>query len=460
MKKVLGIVVALLLLAVAGVWYRYGDFGVVAWLSQQTGIGQKPAAPSVLTASGFIEAHQVSLVAEVGGRIAMLAVGEGDTVTAGQVLLQLDTAVLDAQIAEAGAAVAVAQAQLAQVQAGARPVDVAVAEQAVALAQVQRDVAYDVWQSTILVRDNPQELDLQIASAQSQIAVLDQRIVQATAVKDAAELLNALRERQVKTVEGGVDVPVSTPGGTVITHVDVDKETRQRAWASWNLATTDVWTAWTNLQGLQAARDGGAATLAQLNQMRANPQEAAVQVAQAEASFHNAEAAVTVAESQLAVARAGASAEQVAVAQAVVTQAQRALDTLQVQRTKSTLVAPIGGTVIACSVHNGEVALAGRPLLTIGSLDTVELRAYVPEPDLGQVTVGQRVHVQVDSFPGASFVAEVTWISDQAEFTPRNVQTRAERAQTVYAVLVEIENPIHSLKPGMPADVTFDGTAG
>ncbi|MHB0877481.1 MAG: HlyD family secretion protein [Anaerolineae bacterium] len=457
MRKVVGIVLIVLAVAVAAVWYQYGDFGIVSRLSSWTGLGQEAEADAALTASGFIEARQVAVVPEFGGRIAALSVVEGDPVAEGQVLVQLDTALLDAQIAEAEAAVAVAEAQVARAQAGAKPADVAVAEQAVALAEAQRDAAHQNWQSALQVRDNPQEVDLRIAAAQAQIAVLEQRIVQAVAVKDAAELLNGLRERQVRTVEGGVDVPVSTPGGTVITHVDVDKETRQRAWAGWNLATTDVWTAWSNLQGIQAARDGAVNMLAQLNQLRANPQEAAVEVARAESAYHQAEAAVAVAESRLDVARAGAAEEQVALARAAVVQAERALDTLLVQRAKATITAPMAGFVVERHARIGEVAVAGRPLLTIGSLDVVELRAYVAEPDMAAVAVGQAVRVAVDSFPGTAFAGAVTWISDEAEFTPRNVQTREERAQTVYAVLIRIDNADQRLKPGMPADVVFAG---
>lgn len=470
MKKAFGIAILLLALVVAGVSYFWGDFGFVAWASSwlawglhspvaqraQTWISSvapwsAAAEAQVLEASGFIEARQVSVVPEVSGRILTLVVEEGDAVVEGDVLVQLDTSVLDAQIAEAEAAVAVAEAQLALVRAGASETDVAVAEAAVALAEARRDGAYRTWQSAIQVRDNPQELDLQIAAARSQLAVLEHRVAQATAIKDAAELMNGLAERQVQTVESGVTVTV----GPTVTHVDIDKETRQRAWANWNLATTDVWTAWTNLEGIQAARDSAAATLAQLEQMRANPQEAALAVAQAEATYRQAEAAVAVAQSQLDLLRSGASAEQIAVAEAAVAQARRNLDALLVQRGKSTIVAPMSGFIAERNASPGEIAVAGRALLVIGSLDTVELRAYVPEPQLGQVFVGQSVSITVDSFPGEVFAAEVIQISDKAEYTPRNVSTQEERAETVYAVLIRADNADHRLKPGMPADAAF-----
>jgi HlyD family secretion protein len=93
--------------------------------------------------------------------------------------------------------------------------------------------------------------------------------------------------------------------------------------------------------------------------------------------------------------------------------------------------------------------------LTIGQIDSLSIVVYVPESQYGQISLGQTAQVKVDSFPGETFTATVTHIADQAEFTPRNVQTSEERATTVYAVKLSIDNAAGKLKPGMPADVTF-----
>ena len=95
-------------------------------------------------------------------------------------------------------------------------------------------------------------------------------------------------------------------------------------------------------------------------------------------------------------------------------------------------------------------------LLTLGELDRVTLTVYVPEDQLGQVNIGQKVAVHVDSFPGRTFEGSVVAIADQAEFTPRNVQTQKERVNTVFAVDVRIPNSDHALKPGLPADAVID----
>jgi HlyD family secretion protein len=79
----------------------------------------------------------------------------------------------------------------------------------------------------------------------------------------------------------------------------------------------------------------------------------------------------------------------------------------------------------------------------------------VPEDRYGQISLGEKATVKVDSFPGSTFTSAVTHISDQAEFTPRNVQTAEGRSSTVYAIKLTVTDPQGKLKPGMPADVTF-----
>jgi HlyD family secretion protein len=120
-----------------------------------------------------------------------------------------------------------------------------------------------------------------------------------------------------------------------------------------------------------------------------------------------------------------------------------------------TLQSPIDGSVTSRSTHSGEAALAGATLLTVANLDEVKLTVYIPEDELGRVYLGQGVEVQVDSFPGRVFTGTVSYISQQAEFTPKNVQTEEERVNMVFAVRVRLPNPDHALKPGMPADAIF-----
>jgi HlyD family secretion protein len=90
--------------------------------------------------------------------------------------------------------------------------------------------------------------------------------------------------------------------------------------------------------------------------------------------------------------------------------------------------------------------------VTVGELANVWLRAYINETDLGRVKVGQAARVRTDTYPGKAYEGRVSFLSSQAEFTPRNVQTEQERVKLVYRVKIDLPNPEMELKPGMPAD--------
>jgi HlyD family secretion protein len=167
-----------------------------------------------------------------------------------------------------------------------------------------------------------------------------------------------------------------------------------------------------------------------------------------------AEAEVLAAQAALDELEAGPTAEEVAIAEAQVRQAEAAVRLVDAQIAQLTLTAPMDGIVTSRSAQVGETATAGAPLLTIANLDKVTLVIYVPENRVGQVRLGQEVEVQVDSFPSQVFVGKVSNIAGEAEFTPRNVQTQEERVNLVFAVKVSIPNLDQKLKPGMPADAT------
>ena len=124
---------------------------------------------------------------------------------------------------------------------------------------------------------------------------------------------------------------------------------------------------------------------------------------------------------------------------------------------KSRITAPFAGTVLATYSRAGEYVQPGQPLFRLASLDTLTLRAYVTEPQLAQVKLGQRVQVTVDRGEGnrLAMPGTVSWIASKAEFTPTPVQTRDERAELVYAVKILVPNRGGVLKIGMPADVVL-----
>jgi HlyD family secretion protein len=127
------------------------------------------------------------------------------------------------------------------------------------------------------------------------------------------------------------------------------------------------------------------------------------------------------------------------------------------QIAKSRAVNPLSGTVLTTYAKAGEFVQKGQPLYKIANLDTMELRAYVTEPQLAQLTIGRQATVSIDSGEGAhrALTGRVVWISSQAEFTPTPIVTRDERRNLVYAVKLRIPNPDGALKIGMPADVQF-----
>jgi len=162
-----------------------------------------------------------------------------------------------------------------------------------------------------------------------------------------------------------------------------------------------------------------------------------------------------VAQAKLIELKAGPTPEEIAVAEAQVALAQASLSGLLAQKDKMMLRSPIEGVVASRSASAGEAALPGATLLTVANLDEVKLTIYVPEDELQRVYLGQEVQVQVDSFPGRVFTGTVSYISQQAEFTPKNVQTEKERVNMVFAVKVRLPNPQYLLKPGMPADAVL-----
>jgi HlyD family secretion protein len=122
------------------------------------------------------------------------------------------------------------------------------------------------------------------------------------------------------------------------------------------------------------------------------------------------------------------------------------------QLSDTTVYAPIAGVVLVKSAEPGEVLAAGTSVLTIGDLDHPWLRAYINETDLGRVKIGQPVKLTTDSFPGKVYSGHISYIASDAEFTPKQIQTKEERVKLVYRIKIEVENSSHELKNNMPVD--------
>ncbi len=136
-----------------------------------------------------------------------------------------------------------------------------------------------------------------------------------------------------------------------------------------------------------------------------------------------------------------------------VQQAAAALRTSEVRLKDTVIYSPVGGVVLRKNVEAGETISAGTPVYTIGDLDNPWVKVYVQETKLGLVKLGQKAEIRTDSYPGKIYEGAVTYISSEAEFTPKNVQTQEERVKLVYGVKVSVKNVNDELKPSMPADV-------
>jgi HlyD family secretion protein len=204
---------------------------------------------------------------------------------------------------------------------------------------------------------------------------------------------------------------------------------------------------------------------------------------QARTKFESATAMLREAEEKDSMVREGPRKEDIAGAQADVARAQAAVKTaeanrLEVQRREQELSArqseiqrteaqagisqkelsdtevytPIDGVVLVKAAEPGEVLAAGTTVVTIGDLEHPWLRAYINETDLGRVKLGQKVKLTTDSFPDKVYWGQVSYIASEAEFTPKQIQTKEERVKLVYRIKIEVDNKEHELKNNMPVD--------
>jgi len=453
-----------------------------------------PQEMKPLEASGVIQAEQVTVASEFGGLIASIPVVEAEDVDAGQLVVQLDTTMLDAQIEVMQATVDMAEAGLAQARAGARSGQIAVAQAQLAQAQAGFWTAQQAVSDTHILLENPQDINLEIAVTRAQLESAEHQLNQAVAYKDAIETgkepLDEAYDRfdgggreRFKAGEGAVDdLPDMLPPeiGDNLPDIPIDIPDGDYNMGDWELHINDGyytlykwvnisfpldatllpnvwWQSWIGVNAAGAQKDGLEAKLYNLYAQRADPQEMQARADEARSALKQVEAQMSLAQVQIDALETGATAEQIAAIEARVNQAHSGLDALLKQRDMLSLKAPITGTVVDIAAHPGEVAAQGATMLTIADLNQLTLLVYVPQNRLGQVMVDQPVQITVNSFPGRTFTGHVSRIADNAEFTPRNVATKEERVNLVFAVEINVTNEDNALKPGMPVDVVFGG---
>ena len=337
---------------------------------------------------GNIEATDADVAFKIPGRVATRPIDEGQWAEAGQTVATLETADLRAELALRQAEREAARAALDELNAGSR--------------QEEKDAAAAAMQKAYFVAE---ELATGSRKQQKDIALDEYEAAKAEALRLEREL-----GRAADLVERNV----------------VAQEQYDRAKAAYNIAARRLGQAG---QQLSLALEGA-------------------RIEQVDQAF----AALDQAIANYDLVMAGPRKEDIRQGEARLAQAVAAVQLAETKIGYATLAAPLSGVVLSKNIEPGEYVAPGTPVITIGDLKNVWLRAYITEEDLARVKVGQEARVSIGSRRGTTYAGRVSFIAAKAEFTPKNVQTEKERVKLVYRVKIDIKNDNMELKPGMPAD--------
>lgn len=418
-----------------------------------------PAQDTGLQASGQIEATEIAIAPELSGRVVEVLVAEGDSVSAGDPLLTLDDSLLQAEMRTLEAGLDSANANVQSAQEALDMAQLQYEQTLSAALEAEKDTRVDIW-----TESKPGEFDQptwyfnreeRIKATQAEVqaarADLETELAKLESVENQVGSL-AFLEAEAKLSEARIafqnaeELYDRTSGST--------SELRDAADTALDDAEIDLEDAQEEYDDALTSDDAD-----DLLEARARvyvAQERYDMALDALRAFQTGEDSPEVAVAAQAVEQARANLE---AAQTSVKQVQAQLAQVETQMEKLVVHAPQEGVILIRSVQPGEVAQAGMTAMTIAKLDKLTVTVYLPEDRYGEVNLGDTASLSVDSFPGESFSATVTRIADQAEYTPRNVQTKEERQTTVYAVELSLENSDGKLKPGMPVDVTFSSAS-
>lgn len=360
---------------------------------------QHPNDANRIFVSGNLELTQVDISFKMAGRMTERKVDEGDWVKKGDLIAVLDPVIYRHQTTRDEASVAGAESNYKQLQTA---------------------VAY------------------QKATLESDIAARNADLNQASANLEA--LLNGSRAQDVQQAQAAVNDAKS----------QVD------------LARSD----WERAQTLYKNED---ISTQQFDQYRTKVESAQAVLRQAEEKFSLVKEGPRVEDIAAARARVAAGKAALATAEANRLELKRKEEQLaggldEIQRSRAQVGisqaqladteawTPIDGVVLSKSAEAGEVLAAGTTIVSIGDLEHPWLRAYINETDLGRVKLGQKVKLTTDSYPGKVYWGRISFIASDAEFTPKQIQTKEERVKLVYRVKIDVDNHSHELKDNMPVD--------
>lgn len=361
--------------------------------------GMNRAPSNRIVVSGNIELTEVNIAFKTAGRLVERPVDEGDVVKKGEIVARLDRDQLAAQKDRETAGLAASGAQL----------------------QVARTSME--WQRATLAAD--------IEQRRGDLAAVEARL---------AELRNGARPQEKLDAKAAVDAAAAE-----LERARRDWERAQTLYKNDDISTAQFdqyrnrWESAT--AALKSAQEREALVLAGPRQEQIEAQQAQVERARGALKMSQANALEVKRREQDIQAR-----------QAEVSRSKASLALIDSQIGDTTVISPVDGVVLVKSADVGEILAPGTSVMTVGDIDHPWLRGYVSETDLGKVKLGAAAKVTTDSYPGKIYTGRVTFISSEAEFTPKQIQTHQERVKLVYRIKIEIENPRHELKSNMPAD--------
>jgi HlyD family secretion protein len=361
------------------------------------GMGSQP--DNRIVVSGNIELTEVNIAFKTAGRLIERNVDEGDAVKKGQVIARIDRDQLVAQREREAAGLASAESQLSQARTSLE------------------------WEKQTLSAD--------IETRRADLGAAEARL---------AELKNGSRPQEKLDAKAAVDSAASEV---------------ERAKKDWDRAQTlfkndDI--SASQFDQYRNRFESGEAALKQVKEREglvlAGPR--VEQIAGQEAMVARARGALKTAEAnQLEMKR---REQELTTRRAESTRSRASLSLIDSQLSDTVATSPVDGVVLVKAADVGEVLAPGTSVVTVGDIEHPWLRGYVNETDLGKVKLGAKVRVTTDSYKGKIYIGRVSFISSEAEFTPKQIQTQQERVKLVYRIKIELDNPQHELKSNMPAD--------
>ncbi|MBF0224629.1 MAG: efflux RND transporter periplasmic adaptor subunit [Desulfobacterales bacterium] len=357
---------------------------------------------NTLIVSGNIEITEASLSFKIPGRLEKRLVDEGENVSQGQLIAILEKGDQELAIVRAEANLSYAKAVLSELEAGSLPEEIERAHARVLQAQYTLE--------ELKKGSRSQEIASAYADIDRAIAAANTASIQLNQTKADFERFASLYKQ----------------GGISLRDYELNLAKYETAQNNYSEAQARV----KNTQEALSLRKDG-------------PRIESIQ---------KAEASLIQAKSEYSLVKTGPRKEKIAQARAQVKIAEASVNQAKLQLTYTELSSPMDGIVLSKSSESGEFLNPASPVVIVGDIKKPWLRAYITAKSLGKIKFGDKVKVKTDSFPDKTYNGVISFISNQAEFTPKAVQTFEERVKLMYRIKINVENSNGELKPGMPAD--------